>query len=127
MIRKRKRLYHKAKRTNSMLHWSSFRNCRNDVISAIRQSKNDYYDGISKKLKSGKPSTKDWWSTLKYFISDNENKTIPPLQHDGLIFDDDTEKANILNNFFRDQTLLADPTAPLPTATPYDVTNTLES
>ncbi len=127
MIRKRKRLYHKAKETNNLLHWTSFQKFRNDVISAIRQSKNDCYDGISNKLKSGQPSTKDWWSTLKYFICENENKTIPPLQHDGLIIDDDIEKANILNNFFRDQTLLVDPPEPFPTASPYDITNNLES
>ncbi|MES9883011.1 MAG: reverse transcriptase family protein [Sedimenticola sp.] len=127
MIRKRKRLYRKAKHTNNITHWASFRTYRNTVISEIRQSKNDYYDGISNKLKSGQYSSKDWWSTLKYFISENENKTIPPLKHDGAIIDDDTEKANILNNFFRDQTLLPDAPVPYPTASPYDINTNLES
>ncbi len=53
MIRKRKRLYRKAKLTNNNAHWVKFRNFRNDVISAIRTSKKEYHEGISNKLKSG--------------------------------------------------------------------------
>ncbi len=127
MIRKRKRLYHKAKQTNNDAHWLQFRTVRNNIIATIRESKNDYYNGICIKLKSEQLCSKDWWSTLKHFICENENKTIPPLQHNDMIVDDNTAKANILNNFFRDQTLLEEPPNHSPILHPYAVTNNLET
>ena len=46
-IRKRKRAYRKAKRTNLISHWSSFKRLRNKVVSMIRDSKKLYYDKIT--------------------------------------------------------------------------------
>ncbi len=122
-----KRLYKKARTTNNILHWTNFRNLRNDIIAAIRDSKQEYHNRISDKLKSGQLCSKDWWSTLKHFISENENKTIPPLQHADTIIDGEMEKSNILNNFFRDQTLLLEPDTSAPTIEPYTLRNNLES
>ncbi len=64
---------------------------------------------------------------LKYFISENEQKTIPPLQHNGTVVDDNIEKANVLNNFFRDQTILPDQPSNIPTIPPYTVSHSLDS
>ncbi len=38
-IRKRKRLYRKAKRTGNQLHWTSFRQLRNKTVSLIKEAK----------------------------------------------------------------------------------------
>ena len=69
---------------------------------------------LAEKLKTCNLSSKQWWSVLKSFISSKSNSAVPPLETDGLIYADDLEKANILNGFFRDQTLLDDGSAELP-------------
>ena len=65
-------------------------------------------------LKSNILSTKDWWSTLKSFITPSTKSSNPTLEKDRHIYSDDTDKANQLNIFFRDQTLLDDSNAQLP-------------
>ena len=61
---------------------------------------------ICLKIKSENLSSYDWWPILKSFISPSSNSSIPTLENDGLIFTDETEKANVLNDFFRDHTIL---------------------
>ena len=114
LIRKRKRAYKKAKRTNSERHWSKFKTLRNKVTTQIRISKDQFYNKIAGKLKSETLSSKDWWATLKTFISPNSNSAIPPLETNGIICTDELEKANIFNNFFQSQTLLNDHNAIIP-------------
>ena len=113
-IRKRKRLYRKAKQTNLERHWIKFRQLRNETNTMIRNSKQQFYDNIAGKLKSKSLSSKDWWSTLKTFISPNLNSVIPPIESEGIIYTDDFEKANLFNNYFQGQTVLDDSNAVLP-------------
>ena len=113
-IRKRKRLYRKAKQTNLERHWIKFRQLRNETNTMIRNSKQQFYDNIAEKLKSKSLSSKDWWSTLKTFISPNLNSAIPPTESEGIIYTDDFEKANLFNNYFQGQTVLDDSKAVLP-------------
>jgi hypothetical protein len=48
-----------------------------------------------------------WWSCLKSFIKPSTgSSTIPPLQDGDDLFEDEQCKADILNNYFRDQTIL---------------------
>ena len=114
LIRKRKRAYKRAKQLNTMILWNKFRKIRNKVIESIRQSKQHHLDQLSNKLKSESLSAKDWWSTLKAFISPTEKSSVPTLEKDSCVRSDDTDTANILNNFFRDQTLLDDRNARVP-------------
>ena len=100
-IRKRKRAFRKAKRTNMESHWKKFKKLRNQVTTMIRDSKTAYYDKLANKLKSNTISAKDWWSTLKTFINPNSSSSIPPLEYDNNIYTDDSDKANILSNFFK--------------------------
>ena len=82
-VRKRKRLYRKAKQTNLERHWIKFRQLRNETNTMIRNSKQQFYDNIAEKLKSKSLSSKDWWSTLKTFISPSLNSAIPPIESEG--------------------------------------------
>ena len=66
------------------------------------------------KLKSETLSSKDWWTTLKSVISPNSKCSVPPLQTNGMTVSDELEKANVLNDFFRDQTLVDDTNVDLP-------------
>ena len=126
-IRKRKRAYRRAKQTNFMNDWNTFRRLRNKTISMIRESKKALNESLSDKLKSVSLSPRQWWSLLKSFISPSSQASSPPLEKDGLVFVEEVEKANVLNDFFRDQTLLNDHDAALPEIAPYLVERCLSS
>ena len=89
----------------------------------IRQSKQELTDKIANKLKSNTLSSRNWWSILKSFISPNSKTSIPPLDHNGKLYTEEQEKANLLNEFFCEQTVLNDQNAVLPNTciTPYTV------
>lgn len=114
LMRKRKRLYDKYKRTKNSVDFENYKNIRNKVTYEIRKAKKDQLEKLTEKLKSNDLSQKDWWRTLKYFISPEQPATIPPLCKDGIIYTDDKEKANILNQFFTDQSVLDDSNSSLP-------------
>ena len=114
LIRKRKQAYQKVKHNDTPRLWNKFKKLRNKVITQIRLSKQQYLDQLSNKLKTKPLSSKDWWSTLKTFISPSSKTSVPTLEKDGRVYNDDTDKANLLNNFFRDQTLLDDTNAQVP-------------
>ena len=126
-IRKRKRAYRWAKQTNLMNNWNTFRRPRNKTISMNRESKKALNESFSDKLNSDSLSSKQWWSLLKSFISPSSQSSSPPLEKDNLVFVEDEKKANILNDFFRDQTLLNDHDAVLPEIAPYLVERCLRS
>ena len=81
----------------------------------IRSSKKAFMDNFANKLKSDTLC----WTTLKFFISSTTNSSIPTLEQGGIIYSDDTDEANLLNNFFRDQTLLNETRAVLPRINKY--------
>ena len=118
-IRKRKRAYKKAKRTNLNSNWTKFKKIRNEVTAMLRDSKKSFNEKLTEKLKSESLTTKDWWSTLKHFISPNIKTTIPPLEVDNYIYTDERDKANVLNHFFRSQTILDETNATLPDQEPH--------
>ena len=92
----------------------------------IRLSKQNHIDTLADKLKYENLSSRDWWPTLKYFISSGQKLTIPPLQSNGDLIIDDTEKANLLNDYFRNQTLLNDRNVEVPVINDYPVTSYLD-
>ena len=92
----------------------------------IRDSKKAMNDSLANKLKSNTLSSKQWWSLLKSFISPNNQSSCPPLEKGGLVYSDEKEKANVLNDFFRDQTLLDDQNAEIPEVVPYPVLHNLD-
>ena len=102
-VRKRKRAYRTARLTNEDRHWTKFRQLRSKVTAMIRDSKKSYKQSLSDQLKSGTLSSKQWWSVLKASLSQNNSSSIPPLEKDGIVYSDETDNANLLNNFFRDQ------------------------
>ena len=126
-IRKRKRIFRKAKQTDSPHFWSKFRKIRNKVTSLIRDSKLSFHKSIADKLKSGSISSRDWWPTLKSFISPKSSSTIPPLEKNGTVYVEEFEKAQLLNDFFTQQTHLDESNANLPNLAPFNGTSELDS
>ncbi|MES9992770.1 MAG: endonuclease/exonuclease/phosphatase family protein, partial [Candidatus Thiodiazotropha sp.] len=140
LIRKKKRLYDKYKKTNNMTDFENYKHIRNQVTNEIRKSKSAELENLSEKLKDTNIRPNSWWKTLKYFIKPDQNSTIPPLNRDGVIYCNDSEKSNILNAYFVEQTIIEEdnatlpPTLPLPThkldsisVTPDEVQLTLNS
>ena len=127
LIRKRKRAYKKAKRTNFHDHWVKFKHIRNRVINSIRDSKQKLKNAIADKLKSDNLSSRDWWRILKSVIAPNSKSSVPPLEKDDIIIDDDTDKTNVLNDFFRDQSLINDTGIELPQFENYTFLSELSS
>ena len=78
-------------------------------------------------LKSDSLSPKQWWSLLKSLIFPSSQASSPPLEKDGLVFIEEEEKANVLNDFFRDQTILNDHDATLSEIAPYLVDRCISS
>jgi hypothetical protein len=114
MIRKRKRYYRTAKRTNDTYHWNIFRQFRNETVSAIRLAKDNYYNKLAEKLNSNSLTSKDWWTLLKSFIRPSSDQKINAILDNNtseLVFDE-TEIANILNLNFQNQTILDESKAP---------------
>ena len=97
------------------------------VTKLIREAKESHKSNIANKLKTGSLSSRDWWRTLKSVISPGSKHTLPPLVRNGISVTDDTDKTNILNDFFRDQTLINDNGVDLPDINPYDVQSQLHS
>ena len=113
-IRKRKRAYRKVKKTNLVSDWNKFKKLRNRVVQNIRDSKKIFHDKIAAKLTSQTLSSKDWWSTLKTFITPNYKTAIPPLELNNDIHVDENDKANVLNSFFQSHTNLNEQNAVIP-------------
>ena len=90
-------------------------------FTTIRQSKQALTDKIAEKLKSDNISSRSWWSILKSFIAPSSNSSLPPLDHNGRLYTENQEKANLLNYFFCEQTVLNDQNAALPNLTPHAV------
>ena len=79
----------------------------------LRKSKQDCTESLANKLKSS--SSKDYWNTLKSFIKPTQSSLeIPALHQNGCYVSDSTEKANLLNEYFVQQTSLDERSATIP-------------
>ena len=96
-------------------NYSNFKKIRNEVTSLLRKSKQDYTESLANKLKTSNLSSKDYWNTLKSFIKPAQSSSeIPPLHQNGCYVSDSTEKANLLNEYFVQQTSLDERSATIP-------------
>ncbi|MCG8077918.1 MAG: reverse transcriptase family protein, partial [Candidatus Thiodiazotropha taylori] len=126
MMRKRKRLYDKYQKAKNEANLSAYKIFRNKVTAAIRRSKKTATDKLAKRLSDSTLKPKDYWKTLKQFIKPHQSTSLPPLVNNDTVLEDDTDKANILNDYFAQQTTLDETNASLPATPLYDV-NTLNS
>ena len=77
------------------------------LLHCSGKSKQDYIETLSNKQKTPKISSKDYWNTLKSFIKPAQSSSeIPLLHQNGCYVSDSTEKANLSNNYFVQQTAL---------------------
>ena len=115
LIRKRKRAYKKYKKTINNHYWEKYKHFRNNCVSEIREAKKSYYDNLERLLSTENLNSKLFWKTSKQVLNLGKNKTnIPTLIFNGEHADGDTEKANMLNDYFSSQTLINDQNKHLP-------------
>ena len=88
--------------------------------SIVVNQKKEVLNKLTENLASPNTKQNNWWKTLKHFIKPEQADVIPPLNKNGQIYTEEKDKANILNTFFTEQTLLDESQATLPQA----VTNT---
>ena len=83
---------------------------------------------MATKLKSDSLSPNEWWKLLKYFRLLIQNRlSPPPLETDGQIYAEECEKANVLNDFFKNQSLLDEINAEIPDIHSYPVDSPLSN
>ena len=98
---KENRLYRKAETTNNVHDWLMFRTPRNEIITKIRQTKEQaILDEASSPLENR--NSKYWWSTLNSFLS-TPNRHIPPIETNNTIMYEEPDKANAFNDYFAEQ------------------------
>ena len=114
LIRKRKRLYDKFKRTNKSADFETYKQFRNRVTYELRKSKQYENEKLAGKLKNDTLGPKDWWKTLKTVIKPMQDSSIPPLHINGETYTENRDKSKIFNDFFSDQTKLDESNASLP-------------
>ena len=113
-MRKRKRLYDKCKKFKSIIDFNNYKNIRNQVTCEIRKSKKAKITNLAEKLENPNIGQKDWWNTLKRFIKPGQKSTIPPPNVDDAVYSDGVDKANKLNDFLTEQTVLDESNTSLP-------------
>ncbi len=118
LMRKRDRFRQKYKQSNDERDGQKFRHYRNLVVSEIRKEKQSSEDKRSQKINDHNLNDKSWWSHLHEELGNSKSSAQGPLMHNGKIVTDGTEKANLLNDFFVDQSLLDTSNAQLPAIDP---------
>ena len=109
-IRKRDRLFKRAKRTNSDDDWGRWRNQRNITTNINRRQKHDHLQSQIHKLLENKQNPHRYHQILRNITGRSKPSTIPPLETpDGDTVTEDYDKANILNNHFAKQSQTVTP------------------
>ena len=88
----------------------------------MRKPKKEFIDSLEYKLKNTNLSSKDYWKTLRSFIKPTQNTSISPLFHDDICYSENSDKANILNDFFIAQTILDDQNTTIPDRVTQNIT-----
>ena len=74
-----------------------------ELSNAISFSKAKYHERLRIKLNYPKTAPKTYWSILKTFVNGSKIPLIPPLLVNNEFVTDFLEKANLFNDFFREQ------------------------
>ena len=95
-MRKRDRLFKRARSQPSASNWKAYRQLRNELTKRVRQAHHNYVCNIIGESLYANP--KAFWSYVKQRRS--ENFGIPPLRNDNKLHITNKDKAECLNNYF---------------------------
>ena len=91
-MRKRDRLFHRARKSNSNIDWANFRKFRNSVAKSIISSHRNYINFFIVE------NPKCFWSYVKLKRTDNIG--VPTIKTGTKVCNSDIDKAEALNNHF---------------------------
>ena len=97
-IKKKRRLYRRAKKTRRRKDLRKFRCISNTVRELTRRDHITHAEQMAEELKGGRQQ-KPFWRWLKNLHMQKEN--IPQLEHKGMLHRGDREKAEVLNDYFQ--------------------------
>ena len=103
-MRKRDRLFRRAKQRGTERDWTNWRNQRNLVTSLNRRLKNDHLRLKVNVLMENKKNPYKYHKILKSITGFNKSVTVPPLIVGDDIVSNDEEKAEAFNEYFSSQT-----------------------
>ena len=102
LINKKKAIFRKQKESNTVDH-AILSNITLELSNAISFSEAKYHERLAIKLNDPKTAPKTYWSIFKTFVSGSKIPLIPPLLVNNGFLTDFLDKANLLNDFFREQ------------------------
>ena len=115
LIRKRRRIYNKFKKTNTIYFWNQFKVLRNKITNLIRKSKQDYFDKLESMFTNDNLNAKLFWKTSKQLLGlGKTTSNIPTLSLNNEYAETDLQKANMLNKYFSSQSIVDDNNKSLP-------------
>ena len=95
------RLHHKAKTTNSLNDWATFRAVRNTYTTALREAKAQHKEKLATSLHGTQNiNPKNWWHIAKSFMGKTKSSSIPPMIDGNKTYFDSKDKANAFNKAF---------------------------
>ena len=95
LSRKKRHLYNTAKQTNSPYEWQAYRNLKKVVQQQCRAAYHRYITSLTDETGS---VTKRLWSYIKSQRKDS--CSITSLKHNDILYNDDSKKVQLLNNYF---------------------------
>jgi hypothetical protein len=88
------------------------------VIEQIRKRKQEHINEMNENVCNKENfGTKQWWKLVNVFMTKKKGiniDTIPSILHNGRLYENNEDKANLFNDFFIEQTQLENPDDPLP-------------
>ena len=103
-INRRNRLFRRAKSTQTQRSWAKWKAQRNIVTELNRTLKAKHICNQVNKLTEYKQHPRQYHQVLKNILSKKNFTNIPPLEcTNGQLVTDDISKANLLNNYFAEQ------------------------
>ena len=96
--------WHKiAAKTKSEKDINKHKTLRRIAKAAWKQSKFKYYNKLNEKLSNSETSAKAWWKINKNEVGITNKSSVPSLNVDGCVINNDIEKCNALNAYFAGQ------------------------
>ena len=87
---------------------------RNNIVTLIRLAKLSYELKRENIVSNPTLNVKQWWKIIKYEMKGSQQSGIPSLESGGMTVVDDCQKANLLNNYFVEQSAVDDDNMILP-------------
>ena len=105
----RDRSHKKFKRTRNQYHEEIFKSARRDAKAAINIAKGLHFDRMFQRLSDPSSSSKQYWSTLKTLYGQKVMPNIPPIKDGDHTYSTAQDKAEILNEYFSEQSCVVVP------------------